>query len=334
MRAFEIKEKLQYGVGTIYFLEGDDYGLEIYVVQAIKKALYSGEGSLEVFNYDSGVSLEDVISNANSFSLFGAKKLIVFSIGKTEKDFKLTDEDVGFLVDYAQNPNEDCVLIFRDCGKTFDCIKEYAIFVDCDKANWEELSRYVSQVLAAKGYSAEKSAIRTFVECCGLDMGKITSELNKLMLYCGENKKITQDDIEEIITVDMESKVYDLSNAIQRGDNQRALELLDSLVKRGEKPSALLSSITSTFLRAFLIANTNTTDEVLGKTLGLSAKAVQVNKKIVANGKANMRGYIPYLKKLLDELAELEYQFKSSVIEEESALLLAITKLLSKKESV
>lgn len=334
MRAFEIKEKLKYGVGTIYFLEGDDYGLEVYVVQAIKKALYGGEGSLDVFNYDSSVAIADVISNANSFSLFGSKKLIVYTMTKSDKSDKLADVDASFLLDYAQNPNEDCVLIFRDCGKTFNCIKDYAIFVDCDKANWEELARYVSQTLAAKGYDVEKSAIKFFVECCGLDMGKITSELDKLMLYCRDSKKIARADVDEITTVDMESKVYDLSNAIQRGDNQKALELLDSMVKRGEKPSALLSSITSTFLRAFLIANTNASDEVIGKTLGLSAKAVQTNKNIVAKGKANMRGYIPYLKKLLDELSELEYQFKSNVIEEESALMLAITKLLSKKETV
>ncbi|MGN0797837.1 MAG: DNA polymerase III subunit delta [Christensenellales bacterium] len=334
MRAFEINDTLKHGVGAIYFLDGDDYGLEFFVIQTIKRALYGGEGSLEVFNYDSSVVMEEVISNANSFSLFGSKKLIVYSMNKGNNGNKLSDGVDKLFIDYAQNPNEDCVLIFRDCGKALDCIKDYAISIDCNKAGWEELARYVSQTLAVRGYSVEKRAVKYFVECCGLDMGKIISELNKLMLYCAEDKTISQADVEEITTVDVENKIYDLSNAIRRGDNQRALELYDTMVKRGEKPSALLSSITSNFLRAFLIANTNATDEVIGKTLGLSAKAVKTNKNIVSESKSKIRGYVPSLKKILDELSELEYQFKTGAIEEESALAQAMTKLLSKKESV
>ena len=61
MRAFEISDTLKHGVGTIYFLDGDDYGLEFFVIQTIKRALYGGEGSLEVFNYDSSVMLEEGI---------------------------------------------------------------------------------------------------------------------------------------------------------------------------------------------------------------------------------------------------------------------------------
>ncbi len=333
MRAFEINENLKYGLGTIYSMSGDDYGLENYAIQAIKNKLRQ-EGELEIFNYDVSTPIAEAIANANSFSLFGAKKLITYYIGKSKEKIKLTDSEVKAVVEYAQDPNEDCVLILRECSDVFACIKDYCIVVDCNKGNWNEISQYIGKAFARRGYKIERAAIKSIIDSCGLDMVRIPSEIAKLLLYCQESKCITIRDVEEITTVDAENKMFDLSNALQRGDNQQALELLDSMLKRGEKPSALLSIIASSFRKEFLIANTNATDEVLGKTLGLSGYALKVNKNIVAKGKETVKGYVPRLKKIVDELSELEYKFKNNIIEEESALWLAMTKLLSKKEGV
>ncbi|MGN0788875.1 MAG: DNA polymerase III subunit delta [Christensenellales bacterium] len=333
MRAFEINDNLKYGVGAIYSMSGNDYGLENYAIQAVKNKLRS-QGEVEVFNYDPSTPIVEVIANANSFSLFGAKKLITYYIGKSKEKTKLEASEVAAVVDYAHNPNEDCVLILRECGDVFACIKEYCVVVDCNKGNWDEVSRYIATAFSRRGYEIERAAIKGIVNSCGLDMVRIPSEVAKLLLYCQDTKRVTAHDVEEITTVDAENKMFDLSNALQRGDNQQALELMDSMLKRDVKPSVLLSTVASSFRKQFLIANTNATDEVISKTLGLSQSALGVNKSIVANGKKKVKGYVPRLKKIVDELAELEYKFKNGVFSDESALLLAMTKLLSKKESV
>lgn len=333
MRAFDINDNLQYGVSTIYSVFGDDYGLENYAIQTVKNKLRR-QGEVEVFNYDSSTPIVEVIANANSFSLFGAKKLITYYIGKTKEKTKLEPNEVDAVVEYAHNPNEDCVLILRECADVFACIKDYCVVVDCNRATWDEISQYISNVFSRRGYEIERAAIKGIVNSCGLDMVRIPSEVAKLLLYCQETKRVTVRDVEEITTVDAENKMFDLSNALQKGDNQQALELMDAMLKRGIKPPALLATIATSFRKEFLIANTNAPDEVLIKTLGLSQSALKVNKSIVATGKKKVKGYLPRLKRIVDELAELEYKFKSGIINDDSALMLAMTKLLSKKENV
>ncbi|MGN0771012.1 MAG: DNA polymerase III subunit delta [Christensenellales bacterium] len=327
MRAFEIDEKLKYGAGTIYFLDGNDSMLKTYVINALKNTLEPADREDGVFSYDGDFDLGEILANANMVSLFGGKKIIVCS----DYQKTLSDRERANISDYAENPNEDCILVFKDCGKTFDCIKDYAIFVNCNKAEKSELCAYVGEILTKKGYTADKSAIYKLVEFCDSDLGKIINETDKLTMYCLKERKITVEDVEGITPVDVETKIFELSNAVQRGDSQKALEIWDFLLKKGEKPSALLNVITTSFRKSFLISNTNADDEIICRTLDMSNKALQVNKSIIAKNKSAKQGYVPYLKKIVDELARLEYKFKSGQIVEESALSIAITRLIAKR---
>lgn len=327
MRAFEIVEKTRYGVGTIYSVYGSDAVLRSYVIDTLKATLSDEEREMGIIYLDSSLEVEDILADANTISMFGGKKIVcVRDYNKT-----LTDSQKNKMIDYARDPNDQCILILENCGKTFDCIKDYVIKVDCEKAQFEELRDYIQRVCTNHGYQIEPKAIKLIIEFCGNDMGKITNELNKLMLYCQDSKRVCVGDVEEMTPIDMESKVYDLTNALQRGDNAKALAILDNMLKKGEKPLVILSVITSVFRKSFLLANSNADDDTLCKILGFSVKALPVNKSIVNKSKQSMPGYIPYLKRTLDELNLLEYQFKSGIISDSSALMLAITELIGKR---
>ncbi len=327
MRAFEIVEKTRYGVGTIYVLNGADSVLRSYVLDTLKATLSDEEREMGIIYLDANAEVEDILADANTISMFGGKKIVcVREFNKT-----LTDKQKNKMIAYASDPNEQTILIFENCGKTFDCIKDYAIKVDCEKAETAELKEYVQKVATTHGYTIEPKAIFLLIEFCGNDMGKITSELDKLMMYCMDGKKITSHDVEELTPIDMESKVFDLTNALQRNDNAKALAILDNMLKKGEKPLVILSVITGAIRKWFLLANSNAEDETLCKMLGFSPKALAVNKSITNKAKQSTPGYIPYLKKTLDELNMLEYQFKSGLISDSSALMLAMTELIGKR---
>lgn len=70
-------------------------------------------------------------------------------------------------------------------------------------------------------------------------------------------------------------------------------------------------------------------DEQEAKALDMSVKAVQFNRRMIAKHKTQISGYIVKLKALVEYLYELEYKFKSGAISDESALNMAVAKILT-----
>ena len=65
------------------------------------------------------------------------------------------------------------------------------------------------------------------------------------------------------------------------------------------------------------------------QALDTSARAVEFNKRMIAQNKKKISGYVVKLKALVEYLYELEYKFKSGAISDESALNMAVAKLLA-----
>ncbi|MEG2274455.1 MAG: hypothetical protein RSC44_03895, partial [Clostridia bacterium] len=134
-----------------------------------------------------------------------------------------------------------------------------------------------------------------------------------------------------LMTVDSEIKIFELTNALQKGNTQKVLEIYKTLIARGEKPILLFSVIVKAYRTYFEIAISGAGDDALCKTLGISYSALGVNKKIVDTAKKTQRGYIIKLKNTIDYLYNLEYNFKSGEITPDNALELAISWLIAQQ---
>ncbi|MEG1663089.1 MAG: autotransporter outer membrane beta-barrel domain-containing protein, partial [Clostridia bacterium] len=94
----------------------------------------------------------------------------------------------------------------------------------------------------------------------------------------------------------------------------------------------ILATITASYRKMFVVANSTASDEQLQQVLGFSPNALKMNKSIVDQNKKKNPLYIPQLKRTLDYFYDLEFAFKSGKISQESALDLAIAKLVSQKK--
>ena len=84
------------------------------------------------------------------------------------------------------------------------------------------------------------------------DLNALTNEIQKLCAFAGGGE-ITGDQIEEIVTKNMETTVFLLSNALVRGDYSKAYTLLDLLISQGEKPITILSVLSGAYIDMYRV---------------------------------------------------------------------------------
>ena len=109
----------------------------------------------------------------------------------------------------------------------------------------------------AEGIAREKNLkigateLDALVELLGADVARIATEIEKLSLYAGTERRITEDDIFRMAPSAKASTIFALVNAIGRNDRTASLESLDVLVREGEYLPLALSFLATQFRLAY-----------------------------------------------------------------------------------
>ncbi len=95
-------------------------------------------------------------------------------------------------------------------------------------------------------------------------MMMISNELEKLILYVGEKKRITLGDVETMVLAAKQRSLYELTDAISSKDRVRSLEVLDAILSSGEGEEAAIGHIymlAKTFRQMLVILERNVRDQ-------------------------------------------------------------------------
>ena len=110
----------------------------------------------------------------------------------------------------------------------------------------------------------EADGARELVDALGGDMMMISNELEKLILYVGEKKRITLGDVETMVLAAKQRSLYELTDAISAKERVRALEVLDAILLSGEGEEAAIGHIymlAKTFRQMLVILERNVRDQ-------------------------------------------------------------------------
>lgn len=216
------------------------------------------------------VSLDEVIDDASSMSLFAPKRLIwvtsaesALPRGRGAADASDAAEPAkgaeAHLARYLRSPAPDVVLVFdarrfhfegEDKAKIERVRKFYAAipavveFAPLD----EESSRRLAQDLARRAkLDIGAAEIELLIEALGHDGARIAAEIEKLSLYAGEGRRITVSDIAVLAPNARSATVFNLVNALGRKDRAASFDLLDTLVREGEYLPLALTFLATQF---------------------------------------------------------------------------------------
>lgn len=258
-------------------------------------------------------SLEDILENLQSSSLFDGKKIIVvknpyfFVDAKTKLPF---NNDLSLFENYLYNPNENCEFIiicpkkyYNPKNKYFTIIQSIGEVNNLLIENLEDRKAYALELLKQANLEIENKALDLLVSRC-LEITQLEKEIAKLILY---NQKIDENVIETMVSEPLEDNVFELSNALLKKDSKKVMKVYTDLKKQKVEPIQLISMLSNQLrllIEVSILKDKYRYDEDLAKILNVHPYRIKLARE-------NTRKFtLTQIKKMLIDLAQLDIDIK------------------------
>ncbi len=310
MKFIELKKRLSQKREACYLLSGDD---PFVISSAIK--IFESLCELPEMNLIrlTEPTASDIVNAAVVFPIMSPIRLV--EVEKFEKD--ATD-----LKKYLLSPSPDTVIVLVSAvpTKNLSGISDKLTVVDCSRQEINVLTAYIARECANANVGITEAAAKQLIDSCNRYMSRISVELKKLISY-KKGGVIQTDDVESLVNADAEYKVFELGDCIAAGKSERALTILNDMI--GDGNVAGVFGIIYSHFRKLLYVSVTQSDDDLKKNLGLSDYPL---KKL----KAQAKEFSPRrLKSILDDLHEVDGNYKSGLIGDKLAITTFALKILN-----
>ena len=293
-------------------------------------------------NYD---SLEDVIEEANYYSLFDDKKYIVvknasiFCVKKrsSKSDDESTDDATEIvksneevLVKYLESPNPNTILIFTVNGnasvtkKITKMIKDSYEYIVISNPKPKEICVDLKKHFKENGFSIDDQSLYYIIDSLLKNYDIAYNESDKVMLYYGKGCKVLFDDVKKIVSSNLEDNNFAFVDAVLEKDIKKAFKIYDDLMIQKVIPNMLIIMLANEIryvLLAGMLKNTKSINELM--------KILDIKYEF------RVRKFIDYsynfTKKELEEylsfIADVDYKIKTSRLKPKNALQLVILEI-------
>jgi DNA polymerase III subunit delta len=237
-----------------------------------------------LFEFDlAETDLAEVLDRARTPSLMAPFQVFFVRGVKNLFGRGSNEEKLAAIEAYCNNPNPDALLIFvadhisipADARKMemqdkerYQRIREtmgqYCGIVELARVEEGDAVRWITDYCTTRAVKVEADGARELVDALGGDMMMISNEIEKLILYVGEKKRITLGDVETMVLAAKQRSLYELTDAISSKDRVRALEVLDAILASGEGEEAAIGHIymlAKTFRQMLIILERNVRDQ-------------------------------------------------------------------------
>ena len=103
--------------------------------------------------------------------------------------------------------------------------------------------KWAIETANAEDVKLDSDAARELVDSLGGDMMMVANELEKLILFVGDKKRITLGDVETLVLAAKQRSFYELTDAISARDRARALGVLDAILSTGDGDEAAIGHL-------------------------------------------------------------------------------------------
>ncbi len=239
-----------------------------------------------LFDFDlAETDLAEVLDRARTPSLMAPFQIFFVRGVKTlfGRGSNSNEEKLNAIEQYCKDPNPDAVVIFvadhisipadaRRMDLTdkerYERIREtlgrYCAIVELGRVEESEAVRWIQEYCLTREVKIEPDAGRELVDSLGGDMMMVSNELEKLILYVGEKKRVTLGDVETMVLAAKQRSLYELTDAISSRDRTRALEMLDAVLSSGDGDEAAIGHLymlAKTFRQMLVILERNVRDQ-------------------------------------------------------------------------
>jgi DNA polymerase-3 subunit delta len=238
---------------------------------------------LSVYDMDLGdVELQQILDRARTASLMAPFQVFFIRGIKNLYTRGKHDDEFSAIRDYFKNPNPDALVVFvadhisipadprrmdltdKDRYERIrETLGEYCRVLEFARVDEGDAVKWATETANAGAVKLDSDAARELVDSLGGDMMMVASELEKLLLFVGDKKRITLGDIETMVLAAKQRSFYELTDAISARDRARALVVLDGIFSTGDGEEAAIGHLymlSRTFRQMLVIFERNVGD--------------------------------------------------------------------------
>ncbi len=308
LKNFELN-KINIKKNNYFLLHGNNKG---FINQVIKEN-FINKFSSNIYNYDES----EVINNKSNFfdqilnnSFFENNKLIIIS-RTTDKskviieeiiDKKISDIVFVFVADVLEKKSK-LRKFFEDNKKTI-CI---AFYPDTNLI----LSKIASEFFRERKISISQSNINLIISKCNNDRGNLVNELNKIELLSLTNKKITTENILQLVNLNENHSIFSLVDNCLLKNQKKVIDIVNENSFGIEDCIIILKTFLSKTKKLLTLAKEFEANKNIDETISKAKPPIfWKEKEMVKNQIIN---WSPMkIKKLIINLNEIELQIKKN----------------------
>ncbi len=209
-----IKAALEASTGSVcYGVFGGSYFDRQYLSQVIINQIFKDFQPIKI---DSAFSLSDALAP----SLFDTKQKVYLVDGVTGPLHELCDLCAQFPVVF---------LAERIDKPLYDKLKKQAVWLDLTREKpWEKQQRlmlFVDEVMQSNNKQVGRDVLQRLVEGCGDNTAYLMQEVEKLVLYTADRRKVLVQDVEEVCQSVKLQKGWEVAAAVSFGWEVPAIEV-------------------------------------------------------------------------------------------------------------
>jgi DNA polymerase-3 subunit delta len=233
----------------IYFLMGEEpYFIDLITDYIQENVLTAEEKAFnQVILYGKDTDGPGIINAARRFPMMSSYQVVIVK----EAQVLAQIDDIIYYVDH---PLASTLLVINYKYKRLDkrkklykSLQEKGVILDSKKIYEDKVSPWISAYLAARGKKIEPKAAMILTEFLGSDLGRIASELEKLILILDESETtVNPGHIEENIGISKDFNNFELNDALSRRNVLKANRII-RYFESNPKANPITLSITSMY---------------------------------------------------------------------------------------
>ncbi len=326
----QLKEQIKNKTfSNIYLFSGEEkYLIEIYQKRIVDSIFKGQDQMMNCDQFDQNNKDVDKIElSLETLPFFADKRVVLlknldlFNAKNKQSNERITDS-------LKKVSDTTVCIIIEDKidkrNKLYKFIKSKGGFYEFGFQSEKELIQYVARELNRVNMKISTVDAKYFIDTVGYELRSIINEISKLIDYVGENTIVTKTDINDVCTKHLESKIFELVDAVGLKERERALLLYQDMLALKEPALKILFMISRQFTLIFqgkLLYKKRISNNHIAKELKIPEFVVR---KVLSQGN---QFSLDAIKEMIKELVDLEYSFKNGRINLETGIELMILKL-------
>jgi len=247
-----------------FFLWGEGYLLEEKTEFIVSNLLLKKERefSLTTLSGDD-LTINNLIEEISTYSVFVEKKVIF------AKGLSAPKEDLIRLSDFIIQGLPQNTFLILSLAKVdkraafFKAISKTGILIDCsiskgiNKKDVNEQTQFLRnemmQILGQNQKEIEEKTFLDILDLTGFNTDIFIENIEKLVLFIGKNRKITDNDVFQLIKRTKTDPIFDFTNAFADKNIKQCLFFLSSLLKSNFHVLQILKALTNQVRKIFAV---------------------------------------------------------------------------------